>query len=96
VGSKEPDQSFVQTMSLLGDRLGALLLQLPPSFSVEGIGVLVAYAKRDRTEDLRWWSERADRSLSEGWEVFADANKHYQGHSPSTLGRFLEIRRPTR
>ncbi|HLL98832.1 MAG TPA: DUF72 domain-containing protein, partial [Rubrobacteraceae bacterium] len=38
VGSGEPAQTFVQTMSLLGDRLGPLLLQLPPSFSVEGMG----------------------------------------------------------
>ena len=31
---------FVETMALLGDRLGPLLVQLPPSFDVEGMGVL--------------------------------------------------------
>jgi uncharacterized protein YecE (DUF72 family) len=50
------------------------------------------HARRDRTEDLTWWSERIDRILSEGREVFAYANNHYQNHSPSTLQRFLEIR----
>jgi uncharacterized protein YecE (DUF72 family) len=167
VGSEEPARIFVQTMSLLGDRLGPLLLQLPPSFSVEGMGVLEdflpilpqgpryavevrhrswlgsdlpellrergvaltlidyprmprmeeatadfvyirwlgdrrefpsdhTHAKRDRTEDLEWWSERVDRFLSEGREVFAYANNHYENHSPSTLERFLEIRRKSR
>ena len=164
VGSEEPAENFIQTVALLGDRLGPLLLQLPPSFSVEGMGVLEdllttlpkgvryavevrhrswlgsdlpallrehgvaltlidyprmprmddatadfvyirwlgdrrefpsghTHARRDRTDDLEWWSERVDRFLSEGREVFAYANNHYQNHSPSTLERFLEIRR---
>jgi uncharacterized protein YecE (DUF72 family) len=164
VGCEEPAEAFIRKMSALGDRLGPLLLQLPPSFAVEGMGVLedfLAYlprgfryavevrhkswvgsdlttmlgergaaltlidyprmprleqatagfvyirwlgdrrefpsghthAKRDRREDLRWWSERVNRFLSEGREVFAYANNHYQNHSPSTLEQFLEIRR---
>ncbi len=164
VGCGEPAGTFVGTMELLGDRLGPLLLQLPPSFTVEGMGVLEdfldalpegfryavevrhrswlgsdlaemlrehgaaltlidyprmprmeeatagfvyirwlgdrrefpsghTHAKRDRREDLEWWSERVDLSLSEGREVFAYANNHYQNHSPSTLQQFLEIRR---
>src|ERR687898_2408997 len=40
VGSGEPTLAFVETMRLLGDRLGPLLVQLPPSFAVEGMGVL--------------------------------------------------------
>lgn len=40
VGCGELAESFVRTMELLGDRLGPLLLQLPPSFTVEGMGVL--------------------------------------------------------
>jgi uncharacterized protein YecE (DUF72 family) len=164
VDSEEPAETFVRTMELLGDRLGPLLLQLPPSFAVEGMGVLedfladlpqgFRYAvevrhkswlgsdlpemlrehgaaltlidyprmprmeeataafvyirwlgdwrefpsghtgpKRDRRDDLRWWSERVDRFLSEGREVFAYANNRYQNHSPSTLEQFVEIRR---
>jgi len=163
VGSEDLLGTFVQTMSLLGDTLGPLLLQLPPSFSVEGMGVLKdflsivprgpryavevrhrswlgsdlpellgehgvaltlidyprmprmeeatapfvyirwlgdrrefpsghTHPKRIRTEDLRWWSERVERFLSEGREVFAYANNHYENHAPSTLQRFLEIR----
>jgi len=49
-------------------------------------------AKRDRSDDLRWWSSLVDRFLGEGREVFAYANNHYQNHSPTTLARFLEIR----
>ncbi|MDQ4106813.1 MAG: DUF72 domain-containing protein [Actinomycetota bacterium] len=40
VGCGELAANFVRTMELLGDRLGPLLLQLPPSFSVEGMYVL--------------------------------------------------------
>jgi uncharacterized protein YecE (DUF72 family) len=163
VGCEEPAATFIQTMRLLGNRLGPLLLQLPPSFSVEGMGVLEdflsvlpggvryavevrhrswlgsdlpallrehgvaltlidfprmprmdnatadfvyvrwlgdrrefpsghTHARRDRTEDLEWWAERVDRFLSEGHEVFAYGNNHYQNHSPSTLEQFLKIR----
>jgi len=49
--------------------------------------------KRERDDDLRWWSTVADRLLEEDRTVFAYANNHYQNHSPSTLQRFLEIRR---
>jgi uncharacterized protein YecE (DUF72 family) len=167
VNSEEPAETFVRTMEHLGDRLGPLLLQLPPSFSVEGMGVLEDFLstlpkgpryavevrhrswlrsdlpallrehdaaltlidyprmprmesatadfvyvrwlgdrrefpsdhtrlKRERTEDLEWWAERIDRFLSEGRQVFAYANNHYQNHSPSTLERFLDIRRRSR
>ncbi|MGB3683910.1 MAG: DUF72 domain-containing protein [Rubrobacteraceae bacterium] len=155
-------ENFVRTMELLGDRLGPLLLQLPPSFTVEGMDslerfleelpegryavevrhrswvgsglpallrehgaalTLVDYprmprmeeattgfsyvrwlgnrrefpeghthAKKDRHEDLAWWSGLVDRFISEGRTVFAYANNHYQNHSPSTLEQFLEVR----
>jgi uncharacterized protein YecE (DUF72 family) len=168
VGCEEAAETFVRTMAAaLGDRLGPLLLQLPPSFAVEGMGVLEdflttlprdfryavevrhtswlgsdlalmlgehgaaltlidyprmprmeeatadfvyirwlgnrrefpsghTHAKRDRRGDLAWWSERVDRFLAEGREVFAYANNHYQNHSPSTLEQFTEIRRAGR
>jgi uncharacterized protein YecE (DUF72 family) len=163
VGCEEPAETFVRTMAVLGDRLGPLLVQLPPAFAVEGMGVhedfmaglpegfryavevrhrswlgsdlsqmlrehgaalaLIDHprmprmeeatadfvyirwlgdrrefpsghtrARRDRTEDLAWWSERVYRFLEEGREVFAYANDHYQNHSPSTLQQFMEIR----
>jgi uncharacterized protein YecE (DUF72 family) len=74
LGAEAEAESFLNTMAELGDRLGPLLLQLPPSFDVEGMGVL---------EDFL---ERMPGS-------FRYANNHYQNHSPSTLARFLEIRR---
>ena len=164
VGSEAEAESFVRTMAELGDRLGPLLLQLPPTFEVEGMGVLEDFLKRlpegfryavevrhrswfdsdlpallrehgaalalidyprmprmqeatadfsyirwlgdrrefpeghthlkkNRDNDLLWWSELVDRFLEEGRTVFAYANNHYQNHSPSTVERFLEIRR---
>jgi uncharacterized protein YecE (DUF72 family) len=164
VGSEAEAESFVRTMAELGDRLGPLLVQLPPSFDVEGMGVLEDFLKRlpegfrytvevrhrswlgsdlpqmlsergaalalidyprmprmqeattdfsyirwlgdrrefpeghthlkkERDEDLRWWSDLVGRFLEEGRTVFAYANNHYQNHSPSTLERFLELRR---
>jgi len=163
-GCAREAEAFVSTMSDLGDRMGPLLLQLPPSFTVEGMGVLedfldglpggARYAvevrhrswlgsdlaemlrergvaltlidyprmprmeeatadfsyvrwlgnrqefqsghthlKKERDDDLRWWSDLVGRFLEEGKTVFAYANNHYQNHSPSTLERFLEIRR---
>ena len=163
VGSEAQAEKFVRTMADLGHRLGPLLLQLPPSFGVEGMGVLENFLKRlpegfryavevrhrswlgsdlpqmlrehgvalalidyprmprmeeatadfsyirwlgdrrefpeghthlkkERGEDLRWWSALVDRFLEEGRTVFAYANNHYQNHSPSTLERFLELR----
>src|SRR5215217_8159160 len=164
VGSEAEADSFVRTMAELGDRLGPLLIQLPPSFDVEGMGVLEDFLKRlpegfryavevrhrsslgsdlpemlsergaaltlidyprmprmeeataefsyirwlgdrrefpeghthlkkNRDDDLSWWSDVVDRFLEEGRTVFAYANNHYQNHSPSTLARFLHLRR---
>jgi uncharacterized protein YecE (DUF72 family) len=164
VGAEAEAEGFLDTMAGLGDRLGPLLLQFPPSFDVEGMGVLEdflerlprgfryavevrhrswlssdlpqmlsergaaltlidypgmprmegatadfsyirwlgdrrefseghTHLKKDRDGDLLWWSELVDRFLQEGRTVFAYANNHYQNHSPSTLQRFLEIRR---
>ena len=163
VDCEEPTLEFVRVMAALGDRLGPLLIQLPPSFAVQGMDVLETFlsklphgpryavevrhrswlgsdlaamlreheaalvlvdyprmprmeeatagfsyirwlgdrqefpsghteARRDRSEDLRWWSSLVDRFLGEGRTVFAYANNHYQNHSPTTLARFLEIR----
>jgi uncharacterized protein YecE (DUF72 family) len=167
VGAEAEAQSFLHTMAQLAERLGPLLLQLPPSFDVEGMGVLEdflqglpqgfryavevrhsswlgsdlpqmlsergaaltlidyprmprmqeattdfsyirwlgdrrefpeghTHLKKERDDDFRWWSELVDGFLGEGRTVFAYANNHYQNHSPSTLDRFLEIRRGER
>jgi uncharacterized protein YecE (DUF72 family) len=167
VDTRSEVETFVQTMQVLEDRLGPLLLQLPPSFTVEGMGVLEdflstlpqgpryavevrhtswlgsdlpallrehgvaltlidyprmprmeeattdfsyirwlgnrrefpeghTHLKKNRDDDLLWWSDLVDSFLQEGRTVFAYANNHYQNHSPSTLDRFLEIRRGER
>lgn len=159
----DPARAFVSTMAGLEDKLGPLLVQLPPGFRADNIGrledflrglprgfryavevrhrswlksglpellgelgaalVLVdspgmprqelatadfvyirwlgdrrefpeghTHPKRDRSQDLRWWSERVDRFLEEGRTVFAYANNHYENHSPSTIERFLGMR----
>ena len=43
VGCEDVAWAFVRAMSILGDRLGPLLLQLPPGFTAEGMGVLDAF-----------------------------------------------------
>jgi uncharacterized protein YecE (DUF72 family) len=164
VDTRSEAETFVHTMQVLEDRLGPLLLQLPPSFTVEGMGVLEdflstlpqgpryavevrhrswlgsdlpallrehgvaltlvdyprmprmeeattdfayirwlgnrrefpeghTHLKKNRDDDLTWWSDLVDRFLEEDRTVFAYANNHYQNHSPSTLERFLELRR---
>ena len=54
------------------------------------------HLKKERDDDLLWWSGVVDRFLKEGRTVFAYANNHYQNHSPSTLRRFLALRRGDR
>ena len=164
VNCRREAETFVRTMQNLEDRLGPLLIQLPPSFTVEGMKALDGFLrelpegpryavevrhkswldsdlpdllrergtaltlvdypkmprleevtasfayirwlgdqrefpsghthlKKDRTEDLRWWSGAVDRFLGESRTVFAYANNHYQNHSPSTIEKFLELRR---
>ena len=164
VNVRRQAEDFVHTMQALEDRLGPLLLQLPPDFTVEGMEVmntflrqlpegpryavevrhrswigsdlpevlreygaaltLVDYPrmprmdeattdfayirwlgnrrefpsghthlKKDRGDDLLWWAGVVDGFLKEGKTVFAYANNHYQNHAPSTLKRFMEIRR---
>src|SRR5215210_6950519 len=46
VGSEAEAERFVSTMAELGDRLGPPLIQLPPSFDVEGMGVLEDFLER--------------------------------------------------
>jgi uncharacterized protein YecE (DUF72 family) len=167
VGVEAEAESFLHTLAGLGDRLEPLLLQLPPSFDVEEMGVLEDFLERlpggfryavevrhnswlgsdlpqmlgerdaamtlidypgmprmegatasfsyirwlgdrrefpsghtrlrkERDDDLSWWSDLVGRFLEEGRKVFAYANNHFQNHSPSTLQRFLEIRRGER
>jgi len=164
LNSRSEAEGFVHAMQALEDRLGPLLLQLPPGFTVEGMEVLSAFLrelpegpryavevrhrswvgsdlpkllrergvaltlvdyprmprleeattdfayirwlgnrrefpsghthpKKDRTEDLRWWSGVVDRFLEGGKTIFAYANNHYQNHSPSTVEQFLDLRR---
>lgn len=167
INAKDVAENFVRAMQGLDDRLGPLLLQLPPGFTVEGRDALDSFlrdlpegpsyavevrhkswldsdlpdllrehgaaltlvdypgmprldeatadfayirwlgdrrefpaghthSKKDRTEDLRWWSGVVDRFLEEGKTVFAYANNHYQNHSPSTVEQFLAIRKGER
>jgi uncharacterized protein YecE (DUF72 family) len=167
VNSRSEAEGFVHTMQALEDRLGPLLLQLPPDFTVEGMEILDAclrdlpegpryavevrhrswigsdlpellhergaaltlvdypkmprleeattdfayirwlgnrrefllghtHLKKDRDDDLLWWAGVVDRFLEEGKTVFAYANNHYQNHAPSTVERFLELRRGDR
>jgi uncharacterized protein YecE (DUF72 family) len=51
------------------------------------------HLKKDRDDDLVRWAGVVDSFLEEGKTVFAYANNHYQNHSPSTVERFLELRR---
>ena len=61
VGAEAEAESFINTMAELGDRLGPLLLQLPPSFDVEGMGVLKDFLKR-LPEGFRYAVEVRHRS----------------------------------
>ncbi len=51
------------------------------------------HLEKNRGDDLGWRSNLVGRFLEEGRTVLSYANNHYQNHSPSTLARFLEIRR---
>ncbi len=61
VGCADLARSFVETMAHLGDRLGPLLVQLPPSFDVDGMGVLEDFLK-NLPEGFRYAVEVRHRS----------------------------------
>jgi uncharacterized protein YecE (DUF72 family) len=61
VGAEAEVESFLHTMAELGDRLGPLLIQLPPSFDVEGMGVLEDFLK-NLPEGFRYAVEVRHRS----------------------------------
>ena len=61
VGTQAETENFLRTMAELGDRLGPLLIQLPPSFTVEGMGVLDDFL-RDLPDGLRYAVEVRHRS----------------------------------
>ena len=61
VNSRSETERFVRTMQALEDRLGPLLLQLPPNFTVEGMEVLDAFL-RELPEGPRYAVEVRHRS----------------------------------
>src|ERR687894_935952 len=61
VNSRSEAERFVRTMQALEDRLGPLLLQLPPDFTVEGMEVLNAFL-RELPEGPRYAVEVRHRS----------------------------------
>ena len=61
VGCEDLTANFLRSMEFLGDRLGPLLLQLPPSFAVEGMGVLEDFLS-DLPEGFRYAVEVRHRS----------------------------------
>lgn len=61
INSRSEAENFVYTMQRLGDRLGPLLLQLPPDFTVESMEVLGAFL-RELPEGPRYAVEVRHRS----------------------------------
>jgi len=55
-----------------------------------------AHGKPQQRKPLRYGVSATSCKLGEGRTVFAYANNHYQNHSPSTVERFLELRRGER
>ena len=51
------------------------------------------HLKKEHDDGLRWWADLTGRFLEVGKTVFVYASNHYQNRSPSTLERFVEIRR---
>jgi uncharacterized protein YecE (DUF72 family) len=60
-GVSDLARSFVGTMDLLGDKLGPLLIQLPPSLDVDGMGVLEDFLEK-LPEGFRYACEVRHRS----------------------------------
>jgi len=45
----------------------------------------------DRTEELGSWVEYCHQINKRGIAIYAYANNHYQGHSPATVAKFIEL-----
>jgi len=64
-GSYEELTTFVDTISLLGDKLGPILVQLPPTFGYHNLDTLQKFLRllRKFTEELRFAIECRNSSL---------------------------------
>jgi uncharacterized protein YecE (DUF72 family) len=94
VGAEDEVEFFLNTIAELGDRLGPLLLQLPPSFDVEGMGIREDFLER-LPGGFRYAVEVRHRSWLGPTRDAARARSD-QNHSSSALERFLKIRRGER
>jgi len=74
-GGYEDLTRFLQTMSLLGDKLGPILVQLPPTFGYHFIASVA----------------RVTRVVSQVDEVYGFFNDRYGGHAPGTVNLLREI-----
>ena len=45
----------------------------------------------DRTTELRSWVDFCVQMMKRGVIVYAYANNHFQGHSPATIAKFIEL-----
>jgi len=80
---------FIDTMRLLGDKLGVILIQLPPSYSTEKFSILAAFLK-DLPDDIRfavefrhlsWYTTQTTELLAThhiGWAATEFANLPHQ------------------
>jgi len=76
-GGYEDLTRFLQTMSLLGDKLGPILVQLPPTFGYHNLDALQGFLSplRELTEDLRFAIEFRNASLLRE-DVFSLLREH--------------------
>ncbi len=44
-----------------------------------------SYARRERKDDLAWWTAQIREMLRRGMTVYGYANNHYQGYAPATV-----------
>jgi uncharacterized protein YecE (DUF72 family) len=92
-GARLALDEFVHAIEPLGDRVGPIQLQLPPSFGPESLGALDAFV-RGLPTDRRWVVELRHRAFFDGGPAHRRVDDVLIGAGPRPVGRVVLDTRP--
>jgi uncharacterized protein YecE (DUF72 family) len=84
---------FLTAVEPLGDRVGPVQLQLPPSFGPDGLGTLAGFVDR-LSPEFRWVVELRHPSFFDGGPVHAAVDSILSGAPVGPIGRVVLDTRP--
>jgi uncharacterized protein YecE (DUF72 family) len=86
-------EQFLQAIEPLGDRIGPVQIQLPPSFGPESISTLDAFVQH-LSNARRWVVELRHRAFFDGGPAHQRVDEILAGAGPRSVGRVVLDTRP--